>query len=109
VVTISDNLHCWLALTPAEEQTGPVWKQGFWGWYNRGLALDVPRNALRHSFGSYHYSLHKNENLTAAEMGNSPSMIFRHYRAVVTPLAAKAYWRLSPASQAANLVEFTAA
>jgi len=109
VVTISDNLHCWLALTPAEEQTGPVWKQGFWGWYNRRLALDVPRNALRHSFGSYHYALHKNENLTAAEMGNSPSMIFRHYRAVVAPLAAKAYWQLSPASQAANLVEFTAA
>jgi hypothetical protein len=71
--------------------------------------LDVPRNALRHSFGSYHYALHKNENLTAAEMGNSPSMILRHYRAVVTPLAAKAYWQLSPASQAANLVEFTAA
>ena len=109
VVTISDNLHDWLALSPTEERTGPIWMQGFWGWYNRRLALDVPRNALRHSFGSYHYALHKNENLTAAEMGNSPSMVFRHYRAVVTPLAAKAYWQLSPASHAANLVEFTAA
>ena len=89
VVTISDNLHGWLALTPAEEQTGPIWKQGFWGWYNRRLALGVPRNALRHSFGSYHYALHKNENLTAAEMGNSPSMLFRHYRAVAKPQAAK--------------------
>jgi integrase len=99
VVTISDNLHGWLALTPAEEQTGPVWKQGFLGWYNRGLALDVPRNALRHSFGSYHYAAHKNENLTAAEMGNSPTMVFRHYRAVVTPLAAKGYWHLSPPNE----------
>jgi hypothetical protein len=35
--------------------------------YNRRLALDVPRNALRHSIGSYHYALHRNENLTAAE------------------------------------------
>jgi integrase len=109
IVTISDNLRDWLALTPAGEQTGPVWKQGFWGWYNRRLALDVPRNALRHSFGSYHYALHKNENRTAAEMGNSPSMVFRHYRAVVTPLAAKAYWQLSPPNRAANLVEFSAA
>jgi integrase len=109
VVTISDNLHDWLALSPTEERTGPIWMQGFWGWYNRRLALDVPRNALRHSFGSYHYALHKNENLTAAEMGNSPSMVFRHYRAVVPPLAAKAYWQLSPARHAANLVEFTAA
>ena len=71
VVTISDNLCGWLALTPTGEQTGPIWKQGFWGWYNRRLTLDVPRNALRHSFGSYHYALHKNENLTAAEMGSS--------------------------------------
>ena len=94
VVTISDNLCGWLALTPTREQTGPIWKQGFLGWDNRRLTLDVPRNALRHSFGSYHYALHKNENLTAAEMGNSPSTIFRHYRAVVTPLAAKAYWQL---------------
>ena len=109
VVTISDNLYGWLAVTPLQEQTGPVWKQGFWGWYNRRLALDVARNALRHSFGSYHYALHKNENLTAAEMGNSPSMVFRHYRAVVTPLAAKAYWQLSLPNRAANLVEFTAA
>jgi hypothetical protein len=26
-------------------------------------------NNLRHTFGSYHYALHCNENLTAAEMG----------------------------------------
>lgn len=109
VVTISDNLHGWLAMSPAEEKTGRVWKQGFWGWYNRRLALDVPRNALRYSFGSYHFALYKNENLTAAEMGNSPSMVFRHYRAVVTPLAAKAYWQLSPPNRAANVVELTAA
>ena len=109
VVTISDNLHGWLAITPVEKQAGPVWKRGFWGWYNRRLDFDVPRNALRHSFGSYHYALHKNENLTAAEMGNSPSMIFRHYRAVVTPLAAKSYWQLSPPNRAANVVELTAA
>jgi hypothetical protein len=57
--------------------------------YNRRLALDVPRNALRHSFGSYHYALHKNENLTAAEMGNSPSIVFRHYHAVIVPFACK--------------------
>jgi hypothetical protein len=29
-------------------------------------------NVLRHAFGSYHFALHRNENLTAAEMGNSP-------------------------------------
>ena len=84
-------------------------QRGFWGWYNRRLALDVPRNALRHSFGSYHYALHKNENLTAAEMGNSPSIVFRHYRAVVTAQAAKEYWQLVPTNVSADLGDFSVA
>ena len=107
VVTISENLSRWLALRATGGQIGLLWKRGFWGWYNRRLALDVPRNALRHSFGSYHFALHKNENLTAAEMGNSPSIVFRHYRAVVTAQAAKEYWQLVPSNVAADLGDFS--
>ena len=109
VVTISENLSRWLALRATGGRTGLVWKRGFWGWYNRRLTLDVPRNVLRHSFGSYHYALHKNENLTAAEMGNSPSIVFRHYRAVVTAQAAKEYWQLVPTKVAADLGDFSVA
>jgi hypothetical protein len=36
----------------------------------------LPPNFARHSFCSYHYALHRNENLTAAEAGNSPNVIF---------------------------------
>jgi hypothetical protein len=64
-------------------------------------------NVLRHTFGSYHYALHRNENLTAAEMGNSPAMVFRHYRAVVTPEAAAKFWNVLPAT-CANVVAFAA-
>jgi hypothetical protein len=64
-------------------------------------------NVLRHTFGSYHYALHRNENLTAAEMGNSPTMVFRHYRAVGTPEAATRFWNLLP-PPAANVVKFAA-
>jgi hypothetical protein len=67
-----------------------------------------PRNVLRHSFGSYHLAFHKNEALTAAEMGNSPAVIFQHYRALVTPEAADKFWKLLPASEvdADKVVEF---
>lgn len=41
-------------------------------------------NALRHSFGTYRLAITKNEMQTALEMGNSPGMIFQHYRALVT-------------------------
>ena len=69
-----------------------------------------PRNVLRHSFGSYHLAFHKNEALTAAEMGNSPAVIFRHYRALVTPEAAERYWNLisETESDAQRMVEFAA-
>ena len=59
-----------------------------------------PHNALRHSFGSYFYALTKNENIVAAEMGNSPQMVFRHYRAVVKPADCAAFWAIRPAQGA---------
>jgi hypothetical protein len=64
-------------------------------------------NILRHTFGSYHFAVYQNENLTAAEMGNSPAMVFRHYGAVVTPEAAARFWNLLP-SPTTNVVEFAA-
>lgn len=64
-----------------------------------GLALKAwPHNALRHSFASYDLALTKNAAELALEMGHtSNALIFQHYREVVTPAAAQAYWALSPA------------
>jgi len=56
-----------------------------------------PHNVLRHSFGSYFYALTKNENTVAADMGNSPQMVFRHYRALVKPVDCAAFWEIRPA------------
>jgi hypothetical protein len=55
-----------------------------------------PHNAMRHSFGSYFFAKSKNENLTASEMGNSPAMVFQHYRALVKDAEATQYWALQP-------------
>ncbi len=97
-VSISANLASWLATV--RKKKGPVapvggeWRIGFTALVEISRLTPWPRNALRHSFGSYHYALHKNENLTAAEMGNSPEMIFKHYRAVVLGADEKRYWNL---------------
>jgi site-specific recombinase XerD len=61
-----------------------------------GLRAEWPQNALRHSFASYHYAKHRNENETAALMGNSPQMIFAHYRELVRPADADAFFRILP-------------
>lgn len=59
------------------------------------------RNGLRHSFGSYRLALTKNEGQVALEMGNSPAMIFQHYRAVVTEEQARAWFAVGPPIKAA--------
>jgi hypothetical protein len=38
----------------------------------------------------------KDENLTASEMGNSPGVVVRHYRAVNKDAEAAEYWSIRP-------------
>ena len=64
------------------------------------LRAEWPQNALRHSFASYYFAKHKNENETAALMGNSPQMVFQHYRELVRPTDANAFFAIMPPSDA---------
>jgi hypothetical protein len=64
---------------------------------------------MRHSFGSYYYAKTKDADLTSAEMGNSPNVVFSSYRAVVKPSAADEYWNILPASEATNVVPMSLA
>jgi hypothetical protein len=67
-------------ITKVSEDSGVAWRH----------------NALRHSFVSYRLAIVKNENQVAMEAGNSPQMIFNHYREVVTPEQAAAWFAISP-------------
>src|ERR1700734_2004974 len=85
VVSISDNLAAWLKLAnPSEGKVIPFEGNEFWDRREKlREAAGIkkwPKNVLRHSFGSYHLAKHKNEGLTAAQMGNSPGVVIRNYR-----------------------------
>lgn len=54
-------------------------------------------NALRHSFISYRVAAIQNVAQVALEAGNSPQMIFKHYRELVRPADAKAWFSIAPA------------
>ena len=56
----------------------------------------LPSNFARHSFGTYHFALHQDEGRTAAAMGNTPSMVHRHYRALATKEDARAFFEIMP-------------
>ena len=51
---------------------------------------------LRHSYGTYRLPILKSADALALEMGNSPDMIFRHYRRPVNEVTATAYFDLRP-------------
>jgi len=104
LVHIGGALKAWLS--PAAKKSGPVTvssRDDVFGEHLRELVgkagiTDYPHNGIRHSFGSYHYERHRNEQLTASQMGNSPAVIFRHYRNLVRPTDAKRYFSITPRS-----------
>jgi integrase len=99
-VRIQPNLREWLL--PLRKLKGNVTPQDhFRELFNTaraqaGLLKNWPTNALRHSFGSYHLAHFNDVNALALEMGNSPEMIFNHYRELVTPKDAERYWGIIP-------------
>jgi integrase len=102
LVTISDNLAEWLKLyVKTEGRVAPSANQDVFGEYLKDIAQasgikEWPHNAMRHSFGSYFYAKTKEENRTAAEMGNSPAVVFKHYRALIRNGDENRYWAIKP-------------
>ncbi|HVU07821.1 MAG TPA: site-specific integrase [Verrucomicrobiae bacterium] len=116
-VPISENLARWLA--PYAKESGKVFPFATW-WkqiekviaavneQRRQVALKKgadpatvkllkwKRNALRHSFCSYRLAETKNAAQVALEAGNSPKVIFKHYRQVVTEIAAAKWFGIVP-------------
>lgn len=65
-------------------------------------------NAMRHSFGSYHYALHGNPLETARLLGHKASdqVLFDHYRALATKAQAEAYFAVQPPTSTEKFVRF---
>jgi integrase len=63
-------------------------------------ACEMPDNCLRHSFGTYHLALSKNEAETSRLMGNSPEVLRGHYEAILkrAVLQAPEWFQVRPKS-----------
>lgn len=100
IVPVSDNLARWLAIAPRNGER--VWPHSK-AWYFEALrnaAKDAKikwkQNALRHSFISYRLAEIQDVNRVALEAGNSPQIIFRHYRELATPVQARTWFAIAP-------------
>ena len=70
---------------------------------NKAVLFTWKANALRHSFISYRIAEIQDVNRVALEAGNSPRMIFQHYRELRTPADAQTWFALVP-EHAQNIV-----
>ena len=102
LVDISPALDAWLK--SSRKKCGKVYPGGYHVFNTRFLtqrsSLKIPtrKNGLRHAFCTFHFALHSNENLTAAQAGNSPAMIHQHYKGLVTKADAEKWFSVVPSN-----------
>lgn len=102
LVPIAENLGAWLR--PLAKLAGPVAPAGLRKRLDAakeraGLLAGWPQNALRHSYGSYRLAQCADAARVSLEMGNSPQMVFSHYRELVSPADAEKFWSIAPAKK----------
>jgi site-specific recombinase XerD len=101
VVPIPDNGRAWLApFVKPEGQINPAPHAG--ALIDRiervaaRLNIKWVKNGLRHSFCSYRLAITGDPARVATEAGNSPVMVHRHYKALVTEAQAKEWFNIFP-------------
>jgi integrase len=108
LVPITDNLAAWLA--PHARPDGPVNPstddRGLNHRLVRGAAKPAGvtwvKNGLRHSFVSYRLAATHDPARVATEAGNSPAMIHRNYKALVTEAQGNEWFSILPGSKCAE-------
>jgi integrase len=122
LVPLCDAAAAWL--TPLTKPEGHVVHYMRDNWFYVDLAASAnrarkkngvkgkfkwKRNGLRHSFCSYRLAITRDAAKTSLEAGNSPQMIFRHYRELTSEDEAKEWFNVFPPKQAENIVPMRAA
>ncbi len=117
LVPLSDSAMAWLK--PLAKDEGRVVSHLRENWFyaeikasvNRArrsagieAKFDWKRNGLRHSFCSYRLAITQDAAKTSLEAGNSPQMIFRHYRELTTEDEAKEWFGVMPPQPIKNVI-----
>jgi integrase len=96
LVPIAENLKLWLR--PYVKPSGPIClhqrPQMALARLCDGFRWEA--NGLRHSYISYRLAILHDTARVALEAGNSPEVIFAHYRELVTPEEAQDWFNVKP-------------
>lgn len=86
----------------------PPWGIDLVRKWAKEASINCPENGFRHSFISYRVAKTGDVPSTALEAGNSPSVVFKHYRELVEKKDGEAWFALTPsaAGRVGQVVEF---
>jgi integrase len=96
LVPIQPNLHDWLMQPRGNKGSVYYSRRKFREAYKAAGIDEWKMDILRHSYGTYRLPIIKSADALALEMGNSPDVIFRHYRRPVSEATALAYFAITP-------------
>jgi integrase len=99
LVPIQPNLAEWLTRFRVHGGTVYYSRRKFREAYKAVWMPEWKMDILRHSYGTYRLPILKSADALALEMGNSPDVIFRHYRRPVSEVSALAYFAITPDTQ----------
>lgn len=111
-VPITDNCAAWLERYA--KPSGPVInlsradKQLFL-YLAEKSGVPWKHNGLRHSFISYRLAVVKDVGQVSLEAGNSPGMVFKHYRQLVRESEAQEWFGIVPPKEVENIIPMRAA
>ena len=97
IIPVSDNLRAWLLPRVGNGRVVPnAEMQKKVAPLARILGFEWPNNVLRHSFISYRIAIVKSAEQVALEAGNSPTIIFKHYRELATEEQSNEWFGVAP-------------
>jgi integrase len=96
LVPIQPNLGEWLMQFRSGDRAIHYSRRKFREAYRAAGMDEWKMDILRHSYGTYRLPILKSADALALEMGNSPDVIFRHYRRPMNEASASAYFDLRP-------------
>jgi integrase len=114
LVEICPALAAWLE-TYIPLKSGKLWTsheitfQQHFGELCKDVGVTRKTNGLRHAYCTYHFALHANENLTAQQAGNSPTMIHSNYKGLATKIEAQKWFNVMPPKSVKNVIRLRAA
>jgi integrase len=98
LVPVQPNLMRWLSISG--KQVGPLFQSRRAAdraiAFAKGLGVEWPNNALRHSYATYRLAVTADAARVALEMGNSPRKLMTNYRELADEAEATAWFNIYP-------------